>query len=289
MTHLSEVIIASNLEQALQWLSRPKSAPIAGGTDLVPGFHQQVRRFSSLRTLVDINHIPELRRIQIQKSGTSVGATVTFSEILQHPRLATAYPLLAQAAATLGSVQIRNRATLAGNFINNAPCADSVPPLLVYNAIVRIRSLQNSREIPLQEFLRAPYQTQLQPGELVIEIFLPAAPYHYQGEFYKLGRRHGVAISRITLAVLLQAEGSTLTDLRMAAGAVTPIGRRFYTLEEQYKGKKVSDREIKLLATDFGRAILEETGWRWSSPYKLPVTQQLVYHIFQKLIRGFKP
>lgn len=278
-----EIMIAFNLDRALKLLSSEKSAPLAGGTDLVPGIHQQAKRFAAIERLVDITRIPELKQVNVKNSGTTIGAGVTFSEILTHPRLGSEYPLLTKAAATIGSVQIRNRATIAGNFVNNAPCADSVPPLLVYDAIVRICSLKKSREIPLQEFLLKPYKTQLQTGELVTEIFLPPPPQNFGGDFYKLGRRRGVAISRITLAVLLQTEKKKISGLRIAAGAVTPIGRRFYDIEHQNVGTEISAAGLKFLAVNVGKAILEETGWRWSSPYKLPVTQQIVYQILCKL------
>ena len=287
MTTSPDLLISKDIGEVLDILAgeKEKAAPIAGGTDIIPGFHQEANRFAGLRTLIDINQIPDLKKIRITNSGASIGAAVTFADILGHQKLATHYPLLAKAASTIGSVQIRNRATIAGNFVNNAPCADSVPPLLVYDARIRIRSRNKERELSLSEFLLKPYRTQLQPDELVTEILLPVAPRGYRGDFYKLGRRRGVAISRITLSVLLQIRSDRVNDMRLASGAVTPIGKRFYDLESASAGKKISPESLKTISIEFGKAILQETGWRWSSPYKLPVTQQMVYQILQKLTR----
>ena len=287
MTTNPDLLISKDIEEVLDILAgeKEKAAPIAGGTDIIPGFHQKAKRFAGLRILIDINQIPDLKKIRITNSGAAIGAAVTFADILGHKKLAMHYPLLAKAASTIGSVQIRNRATIAGNFVNNAPCADSVPPLLVYDARIRIRSRNKERELSLSEFLLKPYRTQLQPDELVTEILLPVAPRGYRGDFYKLGRRRGVAISRITLAVLLHIRSDRINDIRLASGAVTPIGKRFYDLESASAGKKISPESLKTISIEFGKAILQETGWRWSSPYKLPVTQQMVYQILQKLTR----
>ncbi len=280
--------IARQTDEVLQLLSRQtrKTRVIAGGTDIIPGLRQEAGRFRNIKHLIDINHIPDLKSIRSVNRGISIGAAVTFGEILRNGPLAAKYPLLVSAASTIGSLQIRNRATLAGNFVNNAPCADSVPPLLVYNAWLRIRSLSGDRKIQLSDFLVRPYHTRLQPAELVTEIVLPPAPPGYTGEFYKLGRRRGVAISRITLAVLVKLSGRQLADIRLASGAVTPIGRRFMELESRVRGEKISAAFLKQLAAEMGQEILRETGLRWSSPYKLPVVQQVCYQLLVKLTPG---
>ncbi|HIE27222.1 TPA: xanthine dehydrogenase family protein subunit M, partial [Candidatus Poribacteria bacterium] len=139
----------------------------------------------------------------------------------------------------------------------NAPCADSVPPLMVYDAEIVVQSLHNTRRLPLADFLLKPYKTQLKPEEVVKEIILPELPENYRGEFYKLGRRRGVSISRITLAVLLRLNGEIISDIRIASGAVTPIGKRFPELEKLVKGKKAEVDSLKNLAVSLGQQVLE--------------------------------
>lgn len=277
-----------DLKQALEILAEgdPGIRPLAGGTDILPGFHQQAPRFAGIRTLLDIHDLPELTTVQETDDGISIGAAVTVSALLEENLMHERYPLLAQAASSIGSIQIRNRATIAGNFVNNAPCADSVPPLLVYDANIEIRSASQTRKISLEEFLTTPYRTQLSPDELVTRIFLPHPPTGYAGEFYKLGRRRGVAISRITLAVLVKQNKGVFKDIRIAAGAVTPIGLRFPTLEKFVRNKPADSDFLKELSGKLGKLILDKTGLRWSTPYKLPVTQQMFYQLLVRIIEN---
>jgi len=256
--------------------------PIAGGTDILPGFHQGSSRFMKITGLVDITGIAGLKKIEKQDDHLHLGAGLTFSEIELNREINNGFPLLSKAAATIGSRQIRNRATIAGNFVNNAPCADSITPLLVYNARVVIQSARERRELSLEDFLVKPYQTRLQADELITGILLPIVPENYRGDFYKLGRRRAVAISRITLAVLGQVENNTFRDLRIASGAITPVGKRFPRLEKAVYGEKVSEQLFKSVARELGSRILEITGLRWSTPHKLPVVQQALYQLLCK-------
>jgi xanthine dehydrogenase FAD-binding subunit len=276
------------LDEALTVLNSNIEPPmiLAGGTDVITGMQQGDERFCKAQTLLDIHHLTELRGIEKNAEGWRFGSAVTFSEIASHPAIISDLPLLAQAAASIGSVQIRNRATIAGNFVNNAACADSVPPLLVYDAQVHIQSAKSERIMPLAEFLLAPNRTALHKNELVTELRIPALPAGYSGKYHKLGRRRGIAISRITLAVLLKQKNSVVEDIRLASGAVTPIGARFFDLEARLRGQKISDELFASTAQELGEAILERTGLRWSSPYKLPVVQQMLFGLLCDLTAG---
>ncbi|APF18877.1 molybdopterin dehydrogenase FAD-binding [Caldithrix abyssi DSM 13497] len=279
---------AQNLKETLEALDHFNSEArlIAGGTDIIPGFHINSSRFRDIHVLIDISQVPELTNIEWQDDGLHIGGAATFTSIVENSIIQEKYPLLVASAAQIGSVQIRNRATIAGNFVNNAPCADSVPPLLVYDAQIVVQSLKETRRLPLADFLLKPYKTQLQPQEVVKEIILPELLDDYRGEFYKLGRRRGVSISRITLAVLLRLEGNIISDMRIASGAVTPIGKRFPELENLAKGKPAEEEFLRELAVSLGRQVLDITGLRWSSAYKLPVLQQAFFNMMLKIISG---
>lgn len=256
---------------------------LAGGTDVIVGIRQADERFVNAKALVDISALRELRGVAISESECRIGAATTFGEIATDACLQKYFPLLAQAAASVGSVQIRNRATLGGNFVNNAACADSVPPLLVYDAKIAVRSVSGMRKMPLHEFLLRPNQTALEAGELVTEILLPVLPNGYRGRFYKLGRRRGIAISRLTLAALLKQTGSRVDDIRIAGGAVMPIGTRFHDLESRLIGKIPDENLWMETAQNLGRLMIERTGLRWSSAYKIPVVQQLLFGLLSDL------
>jgi CO/xanthine dehydrogenase FAD-binding subunit len=260
-----------------------KARLIAGGTDIVPGFQQEASRFKNIDLLIDIHGLEELKIIKRENKHVIIGAGVTFSQLIKYPLIKELFPLLAKAAGSIGSVQIRNRATIAGNFVNNAPCADSVPPLLVYDAEIQIQSSNKKRKISLEDFLLKPYKTQLQPDEIVTRVVLPVPGNNYRGDYYKLGRRRGVAISRISLALLVDIQGSVIRDIRIASGAVTPIGKRFKQLEKLALGKKVTTELFQQLAQELGQQILDITGLRWSTAYKLPVVQQTFYQLLENV------
>lgn len=282
-----EILFPKDLNEAFNALSQSgrNVSIIAGGTDIIPGFHQESQRFSNIETLVDINALKEVRGIEIRNGKISIGAGETFSDILQNPIIEKELPLLWKACSTIGSVQIRNRATIAGNFVNNAPCADTVPPLLVYNATIEIESLSSKREITFNEFFSGPYKTKLNKDEIVTRINVPIPQKELAGDFYKLGRRRAVAISRITLAVLIKFQKDMIDEIRIASGAVTPIGIRFFDLEKFAKGKKADDLFLKSLSGKLGEEILRVTGLRWSSAYKLPVVQQMFYQLLKGIER----
>ncbi len=280
-----DYIRPKNLNELLSLLNKFNSDAkiLAGGTDIIPGFQQGASRFKKIKVLLDINQISELKLIEKKNGHITIGGAVTFLEIINNTLIKENFPLLEKAASGIGSVQIRNRATMAGNFVNNAPCADSVPALLVYNAIIKIKLLNQQKEIALKDFLKRPYQTQLNSDEVVTQIKLPILSDNYCGDFYKLGRRRAVSISRITLALLMDVRDSIIQDIRIGSGAVTPIGLRFEELEDFARGKKINENLYKQLSLQMGKQILEATGLRWSSAYKLPVVQQMFFQLLEKV------
>lgn len=259
---------------------------LAGGTDIMPGFIQESRRFIEIKSLIDINAISEFKNIKIVDGQISIGSAVTFSDVTKNEIIQKYFPLLVKSAKTVGSMQIRNRATIVGNFVNNAPCADSVPPLLVYDARIKILSPNSERIIPLNEFLLNPYETQLNKNECVTEILIQIPDKNYIGDFYKLGRRSAVSISRISLAFLLHHEEKIIREFRIASGAITPIGKRFYEIENKFVGKEISSDTFMEIASSVGEKVLETTGLRWSTVYKLPVVQQMLYQLLERNLYG---
>ena len=280
-----ELFCPAGLQEALDLLSDAGGAAsvIGGGTDVIPGLRTGALRFRPIERLVDINGVPELKCIRQDGDEIVVGAGNNFTDLADSQLVQDHAPLLAQAAESIGSVQIRNRATIGGNLANNAPCADSIPPLLAYNATVRILSASGERLLALQDLLLEPYRTTLRPGELLAEIRVPILRKRYAGRFFKLGRRRGVAISRISLAVLLRLANERVSGLRIASGAVTPVPSRFSAIEESARNEIADSRLFIQVSRSVAEQILEMTGLRWSSSYKLPVLQLMLYQILQSL------
>jgi CO/xanthine dehydrogenase FAD-binding subunit len=188
---------------------------LAGGTDLVVGLRKNK---IAPRALVDLKGIEDLPWGVEESAGrVRIGAISPLTDITAHPAISTRFPALVEAANTVGSVQIRNRATLAGNICNASPAADTAPALLAYGASVLINGREHSRHVPVEEFILGPGLTARQPGEIVTAIEIPLPPPGTGSRFARLTRRRGVDLATISVCAVV---GPRVT--RLAYGAVAP-------------------------------------------------------------------
>jgi len=147
-----------------------------------------------------------------------IGARCTMTELIAHEQVRQTYPALVEAARVVGSVQIRNRATLAGNICNASPAADTAPPLLAYGAVVNTRGIAGERRVPLHQFFTGPGRTVLGREEMVTSIDLPLPAGPVGAAFMRLTRRRGVDLATLTVCCALSRSG----EMRVALGAVAP-------------------------------------------------------------------
>jgi len=189
---------------------------LAGGTDLIIRLRDGTIRPA---IVVDLKRIPELRPSIRESAGRLViSAGTVMTEIAAHERIRRTFTALAESAAVVGSVQIRNRATLGGNICNASPAADTAPALLVYRAEVVVAGRAGTRRIPVAEFFVRSGQTTLGPGELVTAIELPLPTGPTGSVHQRRTRRRGHDLASVTLACLVEAGGTT----RIAFGSVGP-------------------------------------------------------------------
>lgn len=195
----------------------PDARVLAGGTDLIIRL-----RDGSLRpaVVVDVKGVPELAPgIRVDGSGTLViGATTTMTELAGHPLIRRDLAGLAEAAAVVGSVQIRNRATLAGNLCNASPAADTAPSLLVHGAVVVAAGPDGERRIALDDFFVRSGVTTLAPGEIVVAVEIPPPASRIASAHQRRTRRRGHDLASVTLACGVDATGAA----RIAYGSVGP-------------------------------------------------------------------
>jgi len=190
--------------------------PLAGGTDLIIRIRDGSIR---PRTVVDVKGIAEFSRdIRIEDGWLRIGARTTMTDLLRDERIRRDYTALAEAAAYVGSVQIRNRATLAGNICNASPAADTAPALLALEARVVAVGQRGRRVIPLDDFFVRSGVTTLAPGELVEAIEMPVRPGRRGSVHARRTRRRGHDLASVTLAVALDEDGVT----RVSYGSVGP-------------------------------------------------------------------
>ena len=217
--HNFAYIKPQSLSQVFELLHKHNSQArmLAGGTDLLV-------RLKSGRlnpeVVIDIKDVPDLNiGVQQERQSIKIGALTLIASLEDHPVIKRFFPAFAEAAHHIGSVQIRNRATIAGNLCNASPAADSAPALLIYNASVTCVSPRGERKIALSDFITGPGKTALASDELVKEIVLPIPSKNQAAAFSRLTRRKGVDLATINLCCQVNKSGLT----RFALGAVGPV------------------------------------------------------------------
>ena len=244
----------ASVDEALTLLAAhgPQARLLAGGTDLMV----LLRRHKIAPTcLIDVGRLPGLNTLATASGEIVIGAGVCHRQIEASPLFRGALRALPEACATVGSVQIRNVATVAGNLCNASPAADTPPVLLTFGARVRLASAAGVRELPLEEFFLGYRSTALQAGELLTEIRLPAPPPRTGSRFEKLGRRRAMEISIACVAATVTlAADDRLSSVRIGLGSVAPTSLRARQAEALLQGQRLSD---ELLAAA-GRAAAAE-------------------------------
>jgi len=225
------------------------------------------------QTLVDISRLKELKGIVQHGDKLHLGAGLCFSDLVAHPMVKQHYPLLVTACKTIGSLQLRNRATLGGNIVNAAPCADSVPPLIIYDAEVVLQSLRGERHMPLSDFITAGYKTLLADDELLVKIILPAPPQLKVREHYsQLGRRNALNITRQSLTCLISLDAHGKVEYcRLVDGALFSKPQRLQEVERSLIGKSLNDKTLHQAEQVLTAQMEQAIGGRWSAVYKMPV------------------
>jgi len=194
----------------------PGARILAGGTDLVIGMRNGELRPT---VVIDLKRIAELSAsLRVEDGHLRLGATTVMRQVERSPEVRRYFPALAEAAAWVGSVQIRNRATVVGNICNASPAADTAPPLLVYGAVVLAASPSGGRRVPIDDLFVRSGVTTLQPGELVTGIDLPLPATRMGSAYTRLTRRRGTDLASITLCVGVDEAGVT----RLSYGSVGP-------------------------------------------------------------------
>ncbi len=284
-----EFIKARSLEEALDFLGNYEDVKaIAGGTDLIVDIGKENVRAKGFKYLLDISGLKELEFIKKERDHVVLGALSTHTSLIESPIIDQHFPLLASAAKTIGSPQIRNRGTIGGNINNASPAADLLPPLIALKAQVKLCSARGERTMSLEEFLAGPYKTNRQSDELMTEVHIPLVSEDYLGNFQKIGRRKAMNIARLNLAILLGINNGTIFDPRVVPGAATAYPMRFRKVEETVSGKGIKDIDPVEIGELASEEMISFTGVRWSTPYKRVALASLVKRALESIFREAK-
>ena len=258
---------AASVEEAAQALKDGEGKILAGGTDLVVQLKQgKVHP----RRVIDITRIPPLRRLKEENGQIVLGAGVTFQELITSSLIQQRSFPLVQMASQMGSLQIRNVATLGGNMANGSPSADSLVPLLAFGTTVTLQSTRGSRETALSALLEAPPgRVSLPPDEIIVEIRFPRPAPNARSIFLKLGRRNALNIARLSLCAILTLDSNRrIATAAVAVGSASPHPVRVSTAEKLLNGSPMSPQLLEEGVEEISRSVARSLGKRASAPYK---------------------
>lgn len=267
-----EYVRPTTIDEAVKFLAAhgAETHILAGGTDLLIQLRNNDIQPSFI---LDVKHIHELQTgVQLTDGLVSISATVTMSELVMNPLINRYFPALVEAANVVGSVQIRNRATLVGNICNASPAADSAPPLLVYGAEVVAMGLHGKRRIPLNDFFVRSGVTALQRGEIVASIELPVPCIRMGAAHVRRTRRRGHDLASVTLCCGVEETGV----VRLSYGSVGPrpvlaIDKSGILADE----KAPEEAKTAIFESMFAQASPSKTSMRASPAYRLAMLKIL--------------
>lgn len=262
-------------EEALKILDElgEKGKIVAGSTNVLPDI--KAKKISNC-VLVDISNLDELKDVNEVGENINIGSLTTINQLLQSNIIAREAQVLWQACRNFADPLVRNRATIGGNIVNASPAADGVVPLLALDATVCVESLANGkREVPLYEFFKGPGKTILQHGELVTSVNFPKAS-GMKSAFIKFGLRKAMAISLANIGVVLQINEDTITQARIALGALAPTPLRARETEKYLCGKRINDEVMAEASQIIKTEIKPISDVRASQTYRQYLTGVLL-------------
>ena len=229
-----------SLEEVFELLTThgPRATLIAGGTDVLINIRH--RRIAP-EVLISLRGLKELCFIR-KNGGYHIGALATHAMLARSPLVKSELTALQQGAAQVGSVQLRNVATVGGNVCNAAPSADTAGPLLVFDAKAVVKGPGRDREIPLTDFFTGPSRTVLQPDEVLVALKIPPEIARYGSAYHKHARRKAMNLPIIGVAVALKLDGdAVIADAKIGLTVVAPTPIRAHAAEAFLKGKPLDD------------------------------------------------
>lgn len=274
---------AETIHQAVEYLAANEGAKlVAGGTDLLL---QMKRGKITPARLVSIKGISELGIIREEQDCYIIGANVTHRQAEMSGLIKARLCALHDAVTQVGSVQIRNTATIVGNICNAAPSADTAGPLLVLNAKVKAVGVSGTRIIELKDFFVGPGETVLNTDEIVTEIIIDKLPMYSGSAYIKFSRRKAMDLSMLGVAVsITSSDKKWIEDIKIALGTAAPTPIRAYEAEKTLKGAEISETVLEKAARVAMKEAQPRTSWRSTAEYRREMIKVLVPRVINKAL-----
>jgi CO/xanthine dehydrogenase FAD-binding subunit len=246
-----DYIKPATLTEASQFLAQHagEARPFMGGTDTIVRMRDG---FWKDKFLVEVKHFDGLTSIQFDPAkGLTVGAATPMNRLVSHPEVNEYYPLLAEAARSVASYQLRNRATMVGNITNASPAGDTTGASIVLDGTLKVHGVDGVRSEPLTTFFIGPGKTVLKPGDIVTAITYPIPPKGWAGKYIKLGRNALSDLSIVGVTVMGYPDGSAKSGFRfrIALASVAPVPFVATAAEALLAEKAINDSVIEEAAS----------------------------------------
>ena len=259
----------------------PEAKLVAGGTDLCLEFTQFLREFD---TLIYTGRVAEMLQHEETESAIEIGGAVPYSDCAES--LVRHYPALEELLDRLGSLQIRNRGTVAGNVANASPIADMPPVLIVLDAQLLLRCGEATRTLPIRDYYRSYKQTAQRESEFIERIIIPKPKAGYVFRVYKISKRLEDDISATCGAFYIHIEGGVVSDALIAFGGMAAIPARAGKCEQALLGQAWNLQTIEVAMTALADDFQPISDFRASAEYRLRVSQNLLKRFYLELESG---
>jgi len=221
-----EYVKPASLKEASKFLAEHagEARPFSGGTDMFVRLRDGF--FKETKFMVDVKGLDGTNEIMFDpKKGLTIGAAISMNRVVAHPEIQKVYPLLAEAARTVASFQLRSRATIVGNICNASPAGDTIGACLVYDGYLNVHGVDGFYTLPLDSFFKGPGKTTLKPGDVVVSVGFPIPAKDHAGRYIKLGRNRLSDLSVVGVTAFV-SEDKTIPSgyrFRLALASVAPV------------------------------------------------------------------
>lgn len=255
---------------------------IAGGTDLL--VEMKSGHDISNNTVIDLTHIKEMSGVKKIDNEIEIMACTTHDEVVLNNDVNKCLKALSAACRSVGSPQIRNMGTIGGSIGTASPASDPMPALMLADGkVVIINKKGETREERLEDFILKPGVTTLKQDEMILSVKVKSLE-EYKQSFYKIGRRKALAIARLNFAMaVLKNDDETIKDIKIVIGAALPVTKRFYDIEKDLIGKKLTGDIIEQVSKEISEQVLAIAGPRKSSEYKIPVIRNVINSMLKEM------
>lgn len=250
---------------------------LAGGTDVLVQVHSDMIEPA---LLVDLKKIPDLRGIRRENGGYRIGASVTGMELISDKGFAAAWPGIVDGVKLIGSIQVKGRATLAGNLCNGSPAADSVPPMIAAGAVASIAGPKGKREAAVESIVVGPGKTSLEKGEIITSFFIPDPPPGTGSAYQRFTPRTEMDIAVVSVAICLTMDASGVCSAaRVALGAVAATPLLSQEAAQALIGTKVDEAALDKLAAAASAACRPIDDKRGTKEFRIKVAGVLARRV----------